>query len=263
VPITSTSNPVVKRARSLRQRKYREREGAFLVEGIHPLWQALDHGAPVETILVAPELLTSDAATKLIDRFKQGGGAVAELSARAFESISGRDNPSGLAAVIEVEGRDLDEASVEQDSLFVAVHQVANPGNLGTIIRTADAVRSDGVVVTGRATDPFHPAAVKASTGTLFSTPVYRVDDFDRLNEWRRRQGLTLVVTSAHAETEHWKVDYPRPCVVAFGSEAEGLPAEIMEEGDIAVRIPMHGGATSLNLAVAAGVVLYEAARPP
>lgn len=259
--ITSLANPVVKRARKLRSRKHREAEGVFLVEGITNVLRGLEHGAPIEMLLVAPELLKSDAAWAAIDVQGRSGRQIVELGRAAFESITSRDHPSGLAALVRIVERPLSGLTANEDSLFVAVHEVGNPGNLGSIIRTADAVGADGVVIVGNATDQFHPVAVKSNMGTMFTVPVCRAVDVEDLIAWCLMERVHLYTTSARATRSVWEIDLQRPALFLLGSEAEGLPDEVLDRGT-PVSLPMKGSATSLNLAVAAGVLLYEAVRP-
>lgn len=256
--ISSPSNPLLKRIRKLRQRKHRAAEHAAFVEGIAPVWAALDAGAAVEVVVVAPELLTSDRAREVVARLDV---PVAEVAADAFASIAERDNPAGLGAIVSTPHRALQEVPLGTTALVVTLDEVGNPGNLGTVVRTADAVGAAAVVVTGASADPWHPGAVKASMGTVFSTPVV-VSTLDELLSWARSEGLGVVATSAHGRVTQWDARYPERCVLLFGSEATGLSEETLSAADEIVRIPQTGAATSLNLAVAAGIVIYEASKP-
>jgi TrmH family RNA methyltransferase len=256
--ISSSANPLIKRIRKLKQRKHRDSEGAFFVEGIRPVLSALASEAEVDSVVLAPELLTSDAARA---RVRSSGAKVVEVTSEVFESIAEREHPSGLGAVVRTWQRDLEDLSVDADAIVLAVDDVGNPGNLGTILRTADAAGVGGVVLTGEGTDPFHPTAVKASMGALFGVPVFRCDDITAFAKWCGANGVGTVATSARAEVEHWAVTYPSPIGVMFGSEASGLPVEVRDAADLSVRIPMGGESSSLNLAVAAGIILFEVVR--
>lgn len=258
--ITSVQNPFVKRLRKLRHRKFREAEGVFLVEGIAHVRRAVEHGAEIEHILVAPELLRSAPALQSVQTQEDQGVSTIRLGRDAFESIVERDHPSGLAATIQIRERSLGEVVAATDSIFVGLHDVGNPGNLGSIIRTVDAIGGSAVIIAGNSTDPLHPAAVKASMGTIFSLPVVRCRSLDDLLGWCLMEGVTLLTTSARAQQSLWETPLPSPALYLFGSEAEGLPDEVMARG-LGLRIPMEGAASSLNLAVAAGVILYEAKR--
>ena len=261
--ITSAANPLIKRVRALLgQRKHRQAEGAFVVEGIRAVWQALESDAEVEVLVVAPDLLRSDAARELLAHRQRAGLHTVEVSSFVFGGMTEREHPSGLAAIVRMPERGLAELRVGAEALFVALHEAGNPGNLGTILRTIDAVGGDGLIVVGDATDPYHPTSVKASMGALFTVPLVRVHTMEEVLAWCRSGGIGVVTTSAGAWQLHWEARYPRPGLLLMGSEGEGLAPEVLARGDLAVRIPMGGSADSLNLAVATGILLYEAKRP-
>jgi TrmH family RNA methyltransferase len=258
--ITSAANPLIKRVRLLADRRHRRREGAFVVRGVQPVWQAAEAGADIEVLIVAPELLRGPAVEMVAEQ-EARGVRVARLSAELFGRIGDRDSPAGLAAIVMKRAAALGELAVRPDSVFAALHEVANPGNLGTIIRTADAAGSAGVILVGQCTDPYDPAAVKASMGAVFSVPVAAVATPAEFLRWCREQGTAVAVTSASAPGSLWQTSLPKPLAILFGSEGAGLPEELLAAGDLQLRIPMTGTAESLNLAVAAGVLLYEAWR--
>jgi RNA methyltransferase, TrmH family len=259
--ITSHQNPLAKRIRRLERKKYRQDEGAFFVEGIRVVLSALEHGAPVELLIYAPELLTSALAWEAIRRHEADGGEAAAVSGEVFRSFSQRDNPAGLGAIVGARLRELGELAVAADSIFVAAHDTGDPGNLGTIVRTMDGMGAAALILVGQTTDPFHPTAVKASMGTLFRVPVVQVDTMARVWAWAEQHDLFAIATSARAADNFWEAPYRFPALLLLGSEGEGLPAEVIQRADLAVAIPMQGTATSLNLAVAAGLLLYELRR--
>jgi RNA methyltransferase, TrmH family len=259
--ISSASNPLVKRIRALRRRRERARDGAFFADGIQPVWHALDNGAPVETLVVAPDLLTSDAARARVEEARATGITVVTVTAEVYASLSERDGPSGLGAVIATTERSLSDIAVAGDGMVVALESIANPGNLGTIIRTADGAGASAVVLVAESADPYDPAAVKASMGALFTIPVCRAGDLDELTAWARGAGLSIVTTSARAPTPYSEAAYRLPAVVVLGSEGDGLSDDALARGDVQVRIEMRGSVSSLNVAVAAGILLYEVRR--
>lgn len=259
--ISSPSNPLIKRIRLLTQRKHRMDEKAFFVEGIAPTWEAIRADpANVQVVIVAPELLTSESARQMLRTHAQSVRTVM-VDRAVFESFAGRDNPSGLGAIVRMNPSSLDRLRVNQTSLFIALEGVTNPGNLGTIIRTADAVNASGVHLIGETTDEYHPGAVKAGMGALFHVPIVHLESPENLFAWCESSGVGVVTTSAHAELLYSQVEYRLPLVFLFGSEGEGLSSELLARGSRSVRIPMLGSATSLNLAVAVGVLLYEVRR--
>jgi TrmH family RNA methyltransferase len=263
--ITSSANPVVKRVRLLADRKHRRSEGAFVVQGIQPVWQAVEAGADIEILVVAPGLLGRSAAARRVTAMiaaQEGRGVrVARLSDEVFTRISDRDGPSGLAAIVRGRLAGLAGLAAGPDAVFVALHGIGNPGNLGTIIRTANAAGAAGAVLVGQTADPFDPAAVKASMGALFTLAVAHAATPDAFFGWAATSGITVVTTSARAAQSLWDASYPRPLALLLGAEGAGLPADVLARGDLQVHIPMSGTAESLNLAVAAALLLYEVKR--
>lgn len=259
--ITSQQNPLAKRIRKLQRKKYRQREGAFYVEGIRVVLTALEQRAPVETIVYAPELLTSDVALEAVAEQERQGVRVASVSSDVFASFSDRDNPYGLGAIVKLRLQSLWDLPVGRRDVFVALDSVSDPGNLGTIVRTLDSVGAAGLILVGQSTDPFHPTAVKASMGALFSLPVAQEEGMEALWRWCREHEIYTIATSARARESFWDAAYTFPALVIMGSEGEGLAADVLAQADVSVTIPMRGASSSLNLAVATGVILYELRR--
>lgn len=259
--ISSATNPLIRRIRSLEQRRTRRREGAFVVAGIAPVWQAVEAGADIEVLVIAPALLAGSPALGMVGDQEQRGTPVARLTAELFARLSDRDGPSGLAAVVRGRLGNLSDLTVTPGDFYVAAYEVANPGNVGTIIRTADALGAAGVALVGDSTDPFSPQAVKASMGSLFAVPVVQESSLEAVFDWAEAAGVTTVATSAHAPHRLSEAPLELPLIVLLGSERTGLPAEALARSATAVSIPMVGRASSLNLAVAAGITLYEVRR--
>jgi TrmH family RNA methyltransferase len=258
--ISSRANPLIKELRALETRRGREQRGEFLVEGIQPVLQALASRAPVRLLITAPELLSSPAALEAVRRAQADGIRTASVTPRVLESIAEREQPTGLAAVVQIKPQRLPDLRVSPGAIFCALYRTANPGNLGAILRTMDAIGGAGVVLVGSSTDPYASTAVKASRGAIFSVPLVRVADLETLDAWALGQGLGVYHSSDRAERTVWQVELHTPLLLIFGNEGEGLPAQVLRSGQ-AVRIPMRGAVDSLNLAVAAGVLLYEALR--
>jgi TrmH family RNA methyltransferase len=259
--ITSAANPMLKRIRRLRLRKHRERDGAFFVEGIQSVFQAVRNEAEIEAIVFAPDLLRSERASRMVFERKEQGTRVVTVTPDAFSSIAERENPSGLGAIVKAHAATLERLEVASRSIFVALDHVEKPGNVGSIIRSVDGAGADGVIVVGDSTDPYHPTSVKASMGTLFSVPVTTAPTVDDVLLWAQQRGLHTVGTSAHAETTCWSTNFELPALLLFGNEGSGLDRTVLNRAGKCVSIPMSGTATSLNLAVAVGIVLYEVRR--
>jgi TrmH family RNA methyltransferase len=258
--ISSAANPLVKRVRALADRKHRRRESAFVVHGIQPVWQAVEAGAEIDTLIVAPDLLRHPGATAMVEAQETAGVQVARLSGELFGRIADRDGPSGLAAIVRIVPATIDDLPVRADSLFVALHHAGNPGNVGTIVRTASAVGA-AVVLIGPSADPYDPAAVKASMGAIFTVPVAVTPSAEGFRDWAATRGVTVAATSARGSVSCWAAHYALPLALLLGSEGAGLPADLLATAALRVAIPMTGTAESLNLAVAAGVLLYEVRR--
>lgn len=260
--ITSTSNPLVKRVRRLRHKKHRLREGAFFIEGLRVVLTALEQDAPVEVLIWCDALLQSKAGRRAVDGRAARGEACAEVSETVFRAVADRDTPAGLAAIVHTRATPLEALPIRPNSVFVTLVDVADPGNLGTIIRTVDALDADGVILCGDTTDPYHPTAVKATMGALFAVPVTAPVARDNLIAWARQHGLSIAATSAHVSTPAWTAQLDPPLLLLMGSERHGLSAEWLQVADQRVTIPMRGVSSSLNLAIATSLLLYEIRRP-
>jgi TrmH family RNA methyltransferase len=259
--ISSVANPTVKRMRLLADKKHRRQSGAAVVHGIQPVWQAVEAGFEVETLVVAPDLLRNEPATRMVAEQERRGVRITRVTRELFERLADRDGPSGLAAIIRQRFASIDEFQAPAPSTFVALHRIANPGNLGTIIRTADATGVGGVILIGQTADPYDPAAIKASMGAIFSVPIAAIPDVDTLLSWAGAHQVAVATTAARADSRLWQTDYPSRLAILMGSEGSGLDDRDLERGDLRISIPMVGTAESLNLAVATAVLLYDVWR--
>jgi TrmH family RNA methyltransferase len=258
--ITSRSNPKIKQARSLRQRKYRQSTGLFLVEGIRPVGEAVEAirtGWRVEAIYYAPELLDSDFALQLIKKQSDRGIPCYATSVGVFRSITTKENPQGILAIVQIPTLGLNQLSPEYFTWGIALVAPQDPGNVGAILRTIDAVGASGLILLGESTDPYHPNSVRASMGAIFRQPVIQAS-FDQFSRWAVKNKYHIYGTSAHGDMDARLVTtYYKPAILLLGSERTGLtPAQTAICGHV-LRLPMRGAGTSLNLAVATGVMLY------
>lgn len=253
--ITSSANPLIKQARALRQKKARHESGLFLVEGILHVGEAAEAGWEFESLLYCPERLKSEFGRQLVEKLSHDGVRCQPVSEIAFESFAEKENPQGIAALVHQKHRGLSD--IASFKLAVAIVAPQDPGNVGTILRTIDAVGADGLILLEGGADPYHPSAVRASMGTLFWKPFFSAT-FPEFAAWAKKGGFRLIGTSAHATADYRQVRLSaRPTVLLLGSEQKGLLPEQLAACDDLLSLPMHGRATSLNLAVAAGVFLY------
>ncbi len=254
--IISRANPRIKEIRSLKEPKALKKSEFFYMEGLRIIGEAFEKKAGVQTLVVAPELLKAAYGTELIHQAENQGIEQLEVSADVFKSFAHKENPQGLAAIGIQRFAKL-EALNAAEKVIVALTEVADPGNLGTILRTADATGCGGIVLLGDCVSPYETGAMRASMGAIFSQPVVQTD-FDSLLRWKKAQGCRLIGTADSAQLDYAAVDYAGPLILLMGSERQGLSDAVTAACDQMARIPMMGSSDSLNLAVATGVMLYQ-----
>jgi TrmH family RNA methyltransferase len=256
-PISSTYNKQIKAIRGLQHRRERDRTGRYFVDGIHLVNEAIRHGAEIERLVVAPELLARHAGPPDLPHALP----CLEVTGRVYETLAHRAalayGAQGVGAVIRQSWDELPDDGWHDDLCWVGLAAPHNPGNLGTVLRTCDAVGAAGVILIGPSTDPHDPAAIRASMGAIFSQRLVRTD-LQELERWKRRSGVRIVGTACDAAQDYRAYRYNAPTVLLMGNEHSGLTADQTALCDALVRIPMVGACNSLNLGVATGVVLYE-----
>ncbi len=258
--ISSLQNPRVKHLVKLRDRRHRDKSGTFLIEGYRELSRSLARDVRVQEVYFAPEWFLGQNERPLLEQAAAGGACLFELTKDAFRKCSYRDRPDGLLAVADQWETDLDQLHLGPAPLLLVCERIEKPGNLGTLLRGADAAGADAVIVCDPVTDIFNPNVVRASTGVLFSVPVV-VTDRERLISFLRSRGIRTVATTPDTETLYTDTDLRGPIALLLGSEQYGLTSEWLAAADVKVRIPMAGQADSLNVAMAAMITLFEAVR--
>ena len=254
--LTSTNNSLVKKLRSLKNRKARSEMSLFLVEGIHHVGAAIEADWDVDTLLYAPELITSDYARDLILDSAKKGITCQPASPAIFRSLAGKENPQGILASVHQRDFALEQITDIQHGAAIVAPQ--DPGNLGTILRTLDAVGADGLILLNGGVDLYHPKVVRASMGSLFWKPVIRTS-FDDFQIWVNKNAYKLIGTSARGRSDLESLEIENDnWILLLGNEQKGLLPEQISACDALISLPMRGRGTSLNLAVAAGVLLYE-----
>lgn len=253
--ITSTHNPKIKTLAELRERKVRERAGRFLIEGAREIERALEAGLSLDTAVFCRELLTKEENV-LLEGFQ---GEALEASPAPFKKLSSRENPTGLVMVAQKPVRSLAGLVLPQNPLVLIVVGLEKPGNLGALLRSADAAGADAILLVG-GLDPYGPQAIRNSTGAVFSLKVIPTTEKEAL-AWLAARKLKLVAASPDAEKNYWQVDLAGALAIAVGSEDAGLPEKWLGMAATQVHIPMKGLADSLNVSVSAALLLYEALR--
>ena len=254
--ITSLTNPTVKAVRALHLRKEREESGLFLAEGLKLVGEAFDIGHIPKILLYGPEARDLPLLRRIAKAAAAAGGDVIEVSREILEKVSRRDNPQTVIAVFPQVFGDLNQLNPETAGCWVALQAVRDPGNLGTIVRTADAAGCGGVILVGDCCDPYSVEAVRATMGSIFAVPLFKVSVEDFI-AWRAAWPGAVAGTLLSATTGYREADYRRPTLILMGNEQAGLPPELAEVCDVTVKIPMRGRADSLNLSVATGIMIY------
>lgn len=261
--ISSLQNPRVKEVIRLRDRSEREESGKFLIEGYRELLRAANAHRPIEVLFICPELFLGSNEEALITQICARGAVLISCSETVFRKMSYRDRPDGLlasAAQQHLSLQHLDGLVQQKSPLFIIAEAIEKPGNLGTILRSSDAVGVDALIVCDRCTDIHNPNVVRASVGTLFTVPVLEADGSETLR-WLKEHGVSILAATPSAQVEYTDVDMTGPLAIAVGTEQLGLSQLWMDNADIQVKIPMCGVADSLNVAMATTLLLYEALR--
>jgi RNA methyltransferase, TrmH family len=259
-PISSKDNSIVKFFRSLADPRRRKKEQTFLIEGVKMVEEALRDNLGVKTVIATPSL-TQHHGKGVLKLSESKGIDIIWVSERVMDIIAESKTPQPIMAVVKMKQYTEESLLNHKARLIVVAHQLQDPGNLGTIIRTAEAVGSSGIAITQNTVDPFNAKAVRASMNSILRLPVVLVGDVASFIQTCRLTGFQTVATALNGDKSHFAVDMTKPTAVIVGREGAGLPQSIMADIDLRVRIPMVETIDSLNVATAAAVILYEAMR--
>lgn len=258
--ISSAQNPLVKEVKSLKNRKNREEKGLFFVEGARLVEEAFSSGAEISRVFVSEQYASSrsNGGTDLAAR--QGVDAYI-LPDKLFKEISDTDNPQGIIAVIKVQKYELEDIIPRPERFFVILDAVRDPGNMGTIIRTADAAGVGGIILSSDCVDIYNPKVLRATMGSVFHIPFFVSphlnEDIARLKE----KGIKVYAAHLKGKTSFYDVPMNEGVAIVIGNEANGISEEIAAASDMLVKIPMPGRSESLNASIAAGLLIYEVVR--
>jgi len=258
--ITSLKNPNVGDALKLMDRRRREETGLFLIEGVKELSLALKSGIKLFRLFYCEELFRGDEEGEIIKTALKQGAELIPVTSNVFKKMVYREGSFGLLAEAEQFKRELKDILLTIPPLLVVVESAEKPGNLGAILRSADAAGADGVIVCGKGADIYNPNVVRASVGALFTVPVVESTSEEAVR-WLKDKGITIVAATPNADKSYFDADLSKACAIAMGSEHEGLSNVLLKAADIKVMIPMKGKTDSLNLSAATAVILYEAVR--
>ena len=259
--ITSVQNPKVKQVVRWRDRPDRDDSQVVLAEGYRALVRALAGGYRMDEVFVCPEFFPGqEHEAALLEQLRAQGAKLIRVAPAAFTKMAYRDRPEGLLGVGPQRHRTLADLQLSPCPFLLVAEQIEKPGNLGTMMRSSDAVKVDGLVLCDSKTDLYNPNVVRASTGNLFTLPVAEATTAETI-PWLKAKGIRILATSPHVETLYTQVDLAEPVAVVVGAEQYGLTKPWLEQADLVVRLPMLGEADSLNVATATAVMLYEVLR--
>jgi TrmH family RNA methyltransferase len=255
--ITGFSNPTVKYLRSLREKKHRKREGKFLAEGLRLLTDARECGHLPEMLVMAESRDPHPLVDALIADVEQAGGDVIETSPEILSKITGKDNPQSVAGMFAEFDTSLAQLDRNRADIWLVAQALRDPGNLGTMLRTGDAVGAGGLILIDDCADPFSVEAVRASMGAIFTQQLAQAG-WEEFHGWLREGPGQLVAASLRDAVPYRGAPYQAPCFILVGNESRGLPEDYELACDLRVTMPMRGRADSLNASIAAAVLAYE-----
>lgn len=255
--ITSTANPKIKLVRSLRTKKFRDEQGLFLTEGIHHVGAAFEAGWEFDSVFYDPDHLSSVYGRDLIDAMLKKQVHCYSVTREVFESIAEKENTIGMVASVHKKITRLKDLKTQK--LFAAMVTPQDPGNVGSLMRTLDSIGGGGLLLIDGGVDPFHPTLIRASMGAYFWNPTVSVS-FAEMVAWKEEYGYSLIGTSAKGKNMLQYTIQDKKNIVLFGSEQKGLDPNQISACDELISIPMQGHNSSLNISVAAGIILYKIA---
>lgn len=256
--IKRRNHPHIQPVRDLQIRNERERTNSFFVDGYRFVRRAFVNGAHFERLIVSPELVESTSSIMhFVDKMERKGAPVSYVTADVYKSICTAEDSQGFGAVVRHRVHKLRKLAPSHGVCWLAVNSIRSPGNLGTIMRTAEAVSAGGIIMIGDNVDPFHPATVRASMGSLFSLSLARASTSE-FTRWVAENECFVVGSSPAAKLDYRLVAYPQRTVIFIGDERKGLSQEQLDACSVVVSIPMSGTLDSLNVSIATSVILYE-----
>jgi len=255
------SKEKLKQIYRLKTEKGREKEEKFLIEGLHLCQEAYSSGWDVQLVLFSSEFGESAAEEKLIQQFSKKGTEIFRTKKKEIEKLTDTETPQGIMAVVQKEKFTLNKDFLKKASLLLGLDNIRDPGNLGTMIRTADAAGADGVLLSKGCVELYNPKVIRSTMGSIFHLPMIENLDLPEVIPDLKEAGFKIIVSEVHEGKDYTEVNYPEKTCLIIGSEVSGISKEISNLADERIKIPILGKAESLNASVAAGVLLYEIVR--
>lgn len=259
--ITSSSNTIIKEIKSLHRKKDRWAKNSFFVEGVRGVEDCIKSGIRVEYLVYSDMLLSTNGGQQLLEEISYKDYKIYYISDKLFKEVSDTEKPQGILAVVKLHLKDIKEALLEKNNFLVLLDRIQDPGNLGTIIRTADAFGANGVIVTEGCVDVFNPKTIRSTMGSIFHVPIIYYGCIKEAIRDLKAYNIKIITTSLAAKKYSYEIDFNTSFSLVIGNEASGVSEEVIEASDSLIKIPMTGQAESLNAAIASSVIMYEALR--
>lgn len=258
--ITSSKNPLIKEIKSLYKRKDRWSNRLFIIEGIKIIEESIENNIDLKYIVYTDKLLSTEEGKTFFEKIKYYRGLVC-VTESLFKEISDTENPQGVIGICSFEKRDIEEVYNMKNPSLLYLDEVQDPGNMGTIIRSCDAFNLDGIILGKGSVDPYNPKVVRATMGSIFRVPLYICEDSISTLLKLRENNINLLATSLEGSLPIYQIDYKEGFVLIIGNESKGVNNNILSLSNKLIKIPMPGGAESLNAGVAASIIMYEAMK--
>lgn len=259
--ITSSSNSIIKEIKSLHRKKDRWIKRSFFVEGIRAVEECIKSSTKIAYLVYSDMLFSINGGKELFDKLDPQKNKLYYISDKLFKEISDTEKPQGILAVVEYDLKKIDEVLKDKENFIILLDRVQDPGNIGTIIRTADAFGSNGVIVTEGCVDIFNPKTIRSTMGSIFHIPLLYYKSATEAIKDLKDNSITVITTSLDAKDYCFDVDFKISFALVIGNEASGVSSEVMTDSDLLIKIPMPGEAESLNAAIASSVIMYEVLR--
>ncbi|MDP4179660.1 MAG: 23S rRNA (guanosine(2251)-2'-O)-methyltransferase RlmB [Bacillota bacterium] len=258
--ITSNQNSIIKEIKSLEKRKYRQELGLFIAEGVRFVEEALKENANIKEIIVSETLFKNDMGKDILTLINSKGINYYTVSEKIFNEISGTQTPQGIMAVVEIKEFTLEDI-ISGANRIIILESLQDPGNMGTIIRTADASGMTGIILSKGCVDIYNQKVLRSTMGSIFHLPIHQTEDLNKTLEALRSKGIRTYAAHLNGTINYYDMNEYDNIAIIIGNEGNGISNETADSADILVKIPMHGKAESLNASVAAGILMYEIVR--
>lgn len=259
--ITSLSNKHIKHIKLLHKRKNRDQNNEFIIEGLRLVEHSIENNAEIKAIYYTGELSNDKRGSKLLDRIYYNNISLYKVSERVLKEISTTDNPQGILGIVKRKYYDLRDIISKEKFTMIVLDRLQDPGNVGTIIRTADSAGVDGIIVLKGTVDIYNSKTIRSTMGSIFTVPVIFIEETSQIISTLKNCGADIISTTLNTEKYHFDVEYGNKNAIIIGNEANGVSDELIGNSNIKVKIPIMGNAESLNASIAAGIIMYELVR--